>query len=95
MKSLIVDDNNDVLRLLGVLMNSTEQEVDTISNVIQGLEMILKNEYDLVLLDLTMPEFSGFSIVDKLAEVGKKQNLVLYCSSSIRPGIVKMVQTWN
>ena len=85
MKILIVDDNNDILRLLEVLMSSTGQDVDVISNGIQGLEMILNNEYDLVLLDITMPEFSGFSVVDKLAEVEKmeKNKIIFFTAASV------------
>lgn len=85
MKILIIDDNNDVLRLLEVLMNSTGQEIDTVSNGTQGLEMILNNEYDLVLLDITMPEFSGFSVVDRLAEVNelKKNKILFFTAASV------------
>ncbi len=83
MKILIIDDNNDILQLLEVLMSSTGQDVDVISNGIQGLEMIQNNEYDLVLLDITMPEFSGFSVVSKLAEVEKlKKNKILFFTAA-------------
>ncbi len=54
MKILIIGDNNDVLRLLEVLMNSTGQDVDVVSNGIQGLGLILNNQYDLILLDITI-----------------------------------------
>jgi CheY-like chemotaxis protein len=85
MKILIIDDNNDVLRLLEVLMNSTGQDVDIADNGIQGLEMILNNKYDLILLDITMPEFSGFSVVDKLAADNKlvKNKILFFTAASV------------
>ena len=85
MKILIIDDNNDVLRLLEVLMNSTGQEVSVVNNGIQGLEMILNNNYDLILLDITMPEFSGFSVVDKLAADNKleKNKILFFTAASV------------
>ena len=85
MKILIIDDNNDVLQLLKVLMNSTGQDVDIVNNGVHGLEMILNNKYDLILLDITMPEFSGFSVVDKLASVEKlqKNNILFFTAASV------------
>lgn len=88
MKILIIDDNNDILELLKVLMNSTGQDVYTVNNGRQGLDMILKNEYDLVMLDITMPEFSGFSVVDKLVEAKKlKKNKILFFTAASIPDI--------
>ena len=85
MKILIIDDNNDVLRLLEVLMNSTGQDVDVVNNGVKGLEMILNNQYDLVLLDITMPEFSGFSVVDKLVAEDKlvKNKILFFTAASV------------
>ena len=45
--------------------------------------MILKNDYGLILLDITMPEFSGFSVVDKLSKVEKlKKNRILFFTAA-------------
>ena len=83
MNILVIDDNEDVLQLLKVLVSATGQEVDTVNNGIKGLEMIQNNDYDLILLDITMPEFSGFSVVDKLAEVGKlEKNIILFFTAA-------------
>jgi CheY-like chemotaxis protein len=79
MKILIIDDNNDVLQLLEVLLNSTGQDVDIANNGKQGLEMILNNQYDLILPDITMPEFNGFYVVDKLNEAKElEKNKILF-----------------
>ena len=83
MKILIIDDNKDILQLLEFLLNSTGQEVVTIDNGKKGLDLILNNEYDLILLDLTMPEFSGFSVVEKLIESEKlKKNKILFFTAA-------------
>ena len=85
MKILIIDDNKDILQLFEILLSSTGQEVDTVNNGKQGLEMILANEYDLVLLDITMPEFSGFSVVDRLlgSEKWEKNKILFFTAASI------------
>jgi CheY-like chemotaxis protein len=71
LKILVVEDNEinmfvavSFLEMLGV---SVEKAVDGA----QGLEKILKYKYDLVLLDLQMPELHGFEVV---AEVRGRQD---------------------
>ena len=45
--------------------------------------MILKNDYGLILLDITIPEFSGFSVVDKLSKVEKlKKNKISFFTTA-------------
>ncbi len=83
MNILIIDDNEDVLQLLKVLVSATGQEVDAVNNGILGLEMILNKDYDLILLDITMPEFSGFSVVDKLSKSGKmEKNIIIFFTAA-------------
>ena len=51
----------------------------------QGLEMILQNKYDLIIMDISMPEFSGRDIVDYLEKNGilREKNIVLFTASAI------------
>ena len=50
-----------------------------------GLDVIMSNHYDVILLDLAMPEFSGFDIVDALTRAGmiRKINVVALTASSV------------
>ena len=51
----------------------------------EGLEMILQNEYDVIILDISMPEFTGKDIVEYLNENNTLQwkNIVLFTASAI------------
>ena len=50
-----------------------------------GLNMIMSNQYDVVLLDLAMPEFSGMDVVDALVRNNmiQKLNVVALTASSV------------
>jgi adenylate cyclase len=64
---LLVVDDNRVNRLL--LTRGLEQEgheVASAENGLQGLEMLRSNVYDLVLLDIEMPELNGFQVLEAL-----------------------------
>lgn len=64
---LLVVDDNKVNRLL--LMRSLEQHghaVDAAENGRVALEMMHKGDYDVVLLDMEMPEMDGFQVLERL-----------------------------
>jgi threonine synthase len=63
----IIEDNLDSARLLRrVLQAQGEYQIDEAHDGREGLDMVLRNVPDLILLDLTMPELDGFSVIDAL-----------------------------
>jgi CheY-like chemotaxis protein len=63
-----------------------------LNNGKEGLEAIRKDNFDLILLDLAMPEFSGYDVVKTLKEEGllESKNIVIFSASSDRSLIEKM-----
>ena len=49
-------------------LTSEGYDVETINNSIKGLEMIKTDVYDIVLLDVKMPEMSGLEIISELKD---------------------------
>ena len=43
----------------------------------QGLFEILKREYDLILLDISMPEYTGFDILSQLKKQGVRDKTIV------------------
>jgi threonine synthase len=63
----IIEDSADSARLLRrVLQAQGEFQIDEAHNGREGLEMVRRNVPDLILLDLMMPEFDGFGVIDAL-----------------------------
>lgn len=83
MKILIIDDNTDIRMLLEMTINAMGHEFNSTSSGLEGLEMIKREIYDLVLLDLTMPNFSGLDVLNALDEEGlcTRQPIVLFTAS--------------
>jgi len=50
------------------MFTADNHKIDSVNNGKKGLEMILKNDYDLILLDMCMPEYSGMQLVRDLKE---------------------------
>ncbi len=84
MKILGIDDNEDLLQLCEVVLNSDGHEYTGIDNGKEGLELIRDEKFDVVLLDLSMPDFTGQDVMDALVKDGimNKQKVVVFTATS-------------
>jgi len=84
MKILGIEDNKDLLQLCDVALSSDGHEYTGIDNGKEGIQAIKDKKFDLVLLDLAMPDFSGEDVVDALVKEGimDKQNIIVFTAST-------------
>jgi len=84
MKILGIDDNKDLLNLSEISLRSGGHEYTGINNGKDGLKAIQDEKFDIVLLDLSMPEFSGEDVIDALVKDGimNKQKVVIFTATS-------------
>ncbi len=67
-KILIVDDEPILLKGLTFNLSQDNFEVDTAVNGKEAYEKIMRNDYDLVVLDLMLPEMDGLEVCQKVRE---------------------------
>ncbi|KAG2474496.1 MAG: hypothetical protein NPMRTH4_380002 [Nitrosopumilales archaeon] len=84
MKILGIDDNEDLLQLCEIAVSAGGHEYSSTNNGKDGLELIRKQDFDVVLLDLSMPDFSGLDVLDALVNDGiiNKQKIVVFTAST-------------
>ncbi len=84
MKILAIDDEQDLLELLKIFFASEGHEYVGVLTGQEGLKKIKDELFDMVLLDLAMPDFSGVDVIDALIDDGlmKKQKIVIFTASS-------------
>ena len=63
-KILIIDDEEPILNMYGEALSG--HEVVYASNGEEGLQKALKEEPNLILLDIIMPKFNGLDVLDQL-----------------------------
>ena len=63
---LLVDDNEQNLELLHAYLDDLEGPIRLARNGIEALESIDKEAPDIVLLDIMMPQMSGYQVCEKL-----------------------------
>lgn len=68
---LVIDDEDSVRTALQASIETFDGfEVDTAPDGEVGLEMIARERYDAVLVDLVMPVIDGFEVLRQLRELG-------------------------
>ncbi len=65
-KILLVDDDLDTLRLVGLMLQRQGYEVRAANSGVQALAMIQNDLPDLILLDVMMPEMDGYEVARRL-----------------------------
>lgn len=63
-KILIIDDEKDICEYLKELLEGEGYEVVTALSVKEGLDHQLNTEFDLMIMDLQLPEIGGKEIID-------------------------------
>jgi len=85
MKVLIIDDNKDITDLISKYLNLNDHQCHVANNGRNGLNLIESQNHDVVLLDISMPEFSGIDIVNTIAKKDKSalRKIILFTASSV------------
>src|ERR1019366_3322442 len=63
---LVIDDEPDIRESLEVLLSSEGYRVELAANATEGLKRLEGSTYDLVLLDLMMPDKSGMEVLEEI-----------------------------
>lgn len=85
MKILLIDDNNDISNMIAQYLRLKGYDCTVTDNGKDGLNQILAGNHDVTLLDLAMPEFSGYDVIQSLETAGKlkEQKLIIITALGI------------
>lgn len=70
LKILAVDDNFDSQVFIQLLLKSMGHKVKTASSGKEALNELQKNDFDVVLMDVQMPELDGFETTEQIRQLG-------------------------
>ena len=69
-KILVVDDESSIRRTLKEILEFEKHEVDIAANGADAIDLAKEIIYDVILLDIKMPEMDGIEVLDRLQKLG-------------------------
>jgi len=85
LKVLLIEDNEPLANMMSKYFRMKNIECTVLNDGKEGLEQILEQKNDVVLLDLAMPDFSGYDVIDSLEKKGKlkEMKIIVLTASSL------------
>jgi DNA-binding response OmpR family regulator len=85
MKVLLIEDNKDIADMVRLCLESENILCEATEDGKAGLQSIKKDKFDVILLDLAIPEFSGFDIFRELKkdDLLQSNNVLIFTASSV------------
>lgn len=76
-KILIVDDEKSIRMTLREILEYEKYDVDEAKDGEEGLEMMKKKNYDIILCDIKMPKMDGMEVLEKAVEAGVETQFIM------------------
>jgi len=76
-KILLVDDEPDILEIVGYNLNNEGYQIFTASNGVEAIKKSKEIQPHLILLDVMMPEMDGIEACEKIREIDNLKNVII------------------
>ena len=99
-KVLIIDDEKDFLDIMAERMEARRMDVSTATSAEDALEMVQKESYDAIIMDLMMPEMDGFKALKLFKKTRPDIQIILLtanvpeekCIEAIKLGAMDVIE---
>ena len=95
-KILVVDDEPDILKVVTFRVKKLEYEVVTATNGQEALDLIQKEEPDLILLDIELPVMNGYEVCQRVKTNEKLKHIpIIFLSANSASKIAERAKEFN
>ncbi len=89
---LLAEDNRDNQRLMSLYLKHLGCRVDIAENGRQAVEMAMRTSYDVILMDMQMPEMDGLQAIRQLRDNGCQSTVISLTASTRQEDIQRCYQ---
>jgi DNA-binding response OmpR family regulator len=86
---LVVDDDPEIISSFEAILRSEGYEVITAKDGREALERVRQVPFDLVLLDLLLPDIDGWTILKHVREIRPNSRVVILCADVDTEGTIE------
>ncbi len=83
LKILVVDDNEEFCQNITDIMELRDYEVMTAHDGFKGLELVMQDRFDLVLMDVRMPAMNGVETFKKVREIAPDTPVIMITAFAV------------
>ena len=94
-KILLVEDDKVLRMTVKKLLKEDNVELEEASTGKKALEKIGESKYDCIILDLGLPDMSGFALLDKLGENEDAPPTIIYTGKDLEPEQIKKLEKYT
>ena len=88
---LIIDDNDQITKMISSFLDMSNHDCTVANDGKEGLELIKTKQYDSIVLDLAMPDFDGYQLLNTLKKEDSSQlhKIIILTASSVPIEVVR------
>jgi two-component system nitrogen regulation response regulator NtrX len=76
-KILIIDDEKSIRKTLREILEYEKYQVEEAADGSEGIELVKKEKYDIILCDIKMPKMDGIEVLDKIMQLSADTPIVM------------------
>jgi DNA-binding response OmpR family regulator len=77
---LVVDDDAGITSTFKAILGCEGYEVATANHGVEALELVRREPFDLILLDLLLPHMDGWTVLKHVREISPTTRVVILCA---------------
>jgi FixJ family two-component response regulator len=89
---LVVDDDTDACNVLQEMLSSLGIRGHSTSNPLQVIDLVTSNFYNVILLDINMPEQSGMDLLPEIVEVSPDTKIIIISGFGDKKSVIKALR---
>jgi two-component system response regulator ResD len=92
---LHVDDEPDILATVKTILEKEGYEVKSVDSGIKALKELESGDFDLMLLDIMMPDMSGWDLFTRIKEMKENPNVVILSIVEVSDERLKEIKNYG
>ena len=93
MRVLVLDDSKTMLRIISNTLKRLEiGNIDTAEDGLKGIELFDKNEYDIILSDINMPNMDGYEFLEYVRKRNSDVPIVMITTEGGKSSVIKALK---
>ncbi|AXG70080.1 aerobic respiration control sensor protein ArcB [Kordia sp. SMS9] len=93
LKMLVVDDNTINQMLTKKILSTKQISTDIVASGAEAIEIVKNNHYDLILMDIHMPEMDGYEATSAIRKFNTKVPIIAFTAVSLDDSLPKIINS--